>query len=502
MAPPRNVQQCQHKKLYVECSPAVAKTKYEQRSRETRLAAGTLSGRALQQPRYAMRRRAFDDAAAFPAPLVLPDDALATDPKYPPQSVRSWMMLNKDRLVSQERDTIYVVSPPRLSREAAAVMTGWERPDVPEIYAVPGLPEGISTPKTDDMCDYMAAFYHTVKVKRYDNECEWTLWPDEPEAGDPNTRNRIGLQVERQDGTREVFGIRHRPSIDGIAAQQLNLNDMLDALLSILPSDAYAVMMLVDHDLYEDEDDDFCCGRAYGGSRICVVSSFRYHPALDDFADIDQEHMWPASHCTSYIDSLCPAPPKPRSRKRAPASSSRARRAPPHPSIASSASTPLGAAAQAASPHLVPGPGPGRRRGHEGLWASRVARTASHELGHCFGMDHCVYLACVMQGTGSVAEDVRQPPDLCPVCLEKLSLTLAPNLVAAAAAAGSGGEKEELDVRRRCLRERFEALRRMCRRWEGVGMFVGWGAWIDRWLEMEDEAVPLPRVEIDLPGES
>jgi archaemetzincin len=54
------------------------------------------------------------------------------------------------------------------------------------------------------------------------------------------------------------------------------------------------------------------------------------------------------------------------------------------------------------------------------LWLSRMCRTASHELGHCFGIDHCVYYACIMQGSASLSEDTRQPPYLCPVDCAKL----------------------------------------------------------------------------------
>lgn len=54
------------------------------------------------------------------------------------------------------------------------------------------------------------------------------------------------------------------------------------------------------------------------------------------------------------------------------------------------------------------------------LWLGRACRTASHELGHCLGIDHCVYYACCMQGTAGLAEDARQPPFLCPVDLAKM----------------------------------------------------------------------------------
>ena len=96
------------------------------------------------------------------------------------------------------------------------------------------------------------------------------------------------------------------------------------------------------------------------------------------------------------------------------------------------------------------------------LWLSRVCQTASHELGHCFGMDHCVYYACVMQATASLAEDVRQPPYLCPVDLAKLLRA-------------TGADE----------RKRYEALLRFCGRHEdgGAGWFKAFEAWIIGRLE-------------------
>lgn len=62
--------------------------------------------------------------------------------------------------------------------------------------------------------------------------------------------------------------IRCRRAREPVLSCQLNLNDLLDAAISILPKDAYALLMLVHQDLYEDDDDDFCCGRAYVSIRV------------------------------------------------------------------------------------------------------------------------------------------------------------------------------------------------------------------------------------------
>ena len=54
----------------------------------------------------------------------------------------------------------------------------------------------------------------------------------------------------------------------------------------------------------------------------------------------------------------------------------------------------------------------------------RMLALASHELGHVFGVDHCVRYRCVMEGSNSLEESDRQPMQLCPIDLEKLRLDL------------------------------------------------------------------------------
>ncbi|XP_005656987.1 archaemetzincin-2 isoform X3 [Sus scrofa] len=50
----------------------------------------------------------------------------------------------------------------------------------------------------------------------------------------------------------------------------------------------------------------------------------------------------------------------------------------------------------------------------------RSCKTLTHEIGHIFGLRHCQWLACLMQGSNHLEEADRRPLNLCPVCLRKL----------------------------------------------------------------------------------
>ena len=58
------------------------------------------------------------------------------------------------------------------------------------------------------------------------------------------------------------------------------------------------------------------------------------------------------------------------------------------------------------------------------LMLRRCISTMLHELGHLFGMEHCIYYLCMMNGANHEAEMDRQPSYLCPVCLHKLYSSL------------------------------------------------------------------------------
>jgi len=54
------------------------------------------------------------------------------------------------------------------------------------------------------------------------------------------------------------------------------------------------------------------------------------------------------------------------------------------------------------------------------LLVMRSCSVLTHEIGHLFGIYHCVYFECCMNGSNSLPESDAQPLYLCPICLRKL----------------------------------------------------------------------------------
>lgn len=50
----------------------------------------------------------------------------------------------------------------------------------------------------------------------------------------------------------------------------------------------------------------------------------------------------------------------------------------------------------------------------------RSAKVLIHEMGHMFGIKHCIHYECIMNGSNHLAESDRKPFHLCPVCLRKM----------------------------------------------------------------------------------
>lgn len=390
---------CTHPSASVACSQNASKAGFKRPDAKQRIAATKPQKPAKISDSESIPR---DDPWTFPAPLLLPGDDLSGDPEYPPQSFQEWLDEEDRNPVTGKRKTIYVVTAPEIEDEVK-FMRAWEK-RLDEEHEV-------TNPSPQAILDYLQAFYHGLPVKALSQLVPaFTAWDEEPKT---KGKSRQPKYVALKFGN-ECVRIRARPSPDGIFGGQLNLDDLLDAAIAMLPKDAYALLLLVNQDLYEDEDDEFACGRAFGASRVAVVSGSRYNPALDEHQSVERLHSWPASHCEEYISTCCTTSRSNAKRQK----TSNLRKPKKYKDTQSSSSSPLMAAMSIYRDLETINPSPSAL---STLWLGRVCRTAAHELGHCFGIDHCVYYACAMQGTGSIREDVRQPPFLCPVDMAKLA---------------------------------------------------------------------------------
>lgn len=379
---------CAHSSITLTTSQHATVVGYKQLPTWTLIAAAEASGSASDEDHA-------PPPSTFPAPLILPFDELAFNPRSHPQSFRSWRSSPHRNAISTTRNKIYLLPPPRIAYEARFA-EGWEKPHI-QCHGVT-----VVRPSTADVAQYCEAFFPGVSSQVLQNpHLELAVWEEKndskPQPGKIRQQPRKGSSyLSLQISASTAIRIRTRKTPYSLYSHQLNLNDLLDAALEILPPDAYAFVMLVEQDLYEDEEDDFCCGRAYGGSRVCIVSTARYNPILDEKQGIDREHSWPMSHCATYINRHCREYGTMTKQK----ASSTVRKT-------SRSAGAIGAAITAAS----------NKEARDDtylsvLWLARVCKTVSHELLHCWGLDHCVYHACVMQSTANVVEDARQPPYL------------------------------------------------------------------------------------------
>ncbi len=68
----------------------------------------------------------------------------------------------------------------------------------------------------------------------------------------------------------------------------------------------------------------------------------------------------------------------------------------------------------------------GEKRGkdYEKVLLQRSCKVLAHEISHMFGITHCIYFKCILNGSNHLLESDSRPMHLCPVCLRKLQYSI------------------------------------------------------------------------------
>ncbi|KAH7248680.1 uncharacterized protein BKA55DRAFT_594573 [Fusarium redolens] len=275
-------------------------------------------------------------------------------------------------------------------------MRGWHRPVLsPE--STPALENWTSEATNfEQLVNYLQAFYNPMQITQHHKRIYFLPVQQRKRVHFVDTPHTevIGLQTLDSPNPFEIW---YRPSPDGVSRMQMNVCDLRDALMGCMPPAAHSIVMVVDHDIYEDGEGDYLTGRSWGSGRVAIVSSFRYNPSLDDSAGIDPLHRWPASHCKTYVDERFRALNKSKAWKKRNPIGSKAFGKPP---VGSALGLAVQAAKQASQPSTADE--------LSNQWFARVTVAVSREVAHCFGLGNCTYYACLMQGRGSEGGFERQ----------------------------------------------------------------------------------------------
>lgn len=70
-----------------------------------------------------------------------------------------------------------------------------------------------------------------------------------------------------------------------------------------------------------------------------------------------------------------------------------------------------------------------RSKDYRQIILQRSCKVLAHETGHMFGLHHCIYFDCLMNGANNLDESDAQPQHLCPICLRKLHFNVQSNPV-------------------------------------------------------------------------
>ncbi|XP_023444836.2 archaemetzincin-2 [Dasypus novemcinctus] len=109
----------------------------------------------------------------------------------------------------------------------------------------------------------------------------------------------------------------------------------------------------------------------------------------------------------------------------------------------------------------------------------RSCKTLTHEIGHIFGLRHCQWLSCLMQGSNHLEEADCRPLNLCPICLRKLQCAIGFSIVERYKALVSWIDDESVAIARETPKHSHEDDEHLPK---PVEAFKEWREWIIKCL--------------------
>jgi len=103
--------------------------------------------------------------------------------------------------------------------------------------------------------------------------------------------------------------------------------------------------------------------------------------------------------------------------------------------------------------------GEDRGKDYQKLILQRSMKVLTHETGHMFGLTHCIYFHCVMNGSNHLQESDRRPLHLCPVCLRKLQFSVGFDVVKRDEALAQFERRAGLEDEAAWVERRLETIR-------------------------------------------
>jgi predicted Zn-dependent protease len=214
---------------------------------------------------------------------------------------------------------------------------------------------------------------------------------------------------------RWVYARQHAsPDNSGLERVQVNAESLLTCLSDMTDSSSeeglpFCVVGITFADMYSTPSDLFIAGLAAGRSHVAVLSLFRYHPHIQ----MSPQHWWKYGFSRNpktysyFEDDECHVEflrdGVPISSQDPPTASRKRKR-------------------RLELMLDLPRAPMTRQCRRESL--RRVCKLIAHEIMHIYGLDHCIYKRCLMNGTGHLVEDFSAPAHLCGTDLRKLHFRL------------------------------------------------------------------------------